>query len=71
MSEEITAADVAEEADDMLLNAEMRIGGAVGVGTDVAFAYLVGRGFVGPSGCLSARGLTRARALKRERWGEQ
>jgi hypothetical protein len=56
-----------EDADDMVLNAEHRIGGALGVGTPVGLAYARGRGWTGPSGCLSAKGLAHCRALRKEK----
>lgn len=55
-----------EEADDMILNAEHRIGGALGVGSRAGLAYARGRGWVGPSDGLSAKGLVRCRTLRRE-----
>jgi hypothetical protein len=60
-----------ERAEDMLLNAELRIGGQVGVGTAAGTAYLKERGWIGPSGCLSAKGLACARALQNAYWGER
>lgn len=60
-----------DRAEDMLLNAELRVGGQVGIGTAGGAAYLKGRGWTGPFGCLSAKGLAHARALQDAYWGER
>lgn len=62
---------VHEEAEDMLLNAEIRVGGAVGIGSREAEAWLRGRLFIGPGGGLTNKGVKRARALYRNYWEEQ
>jgi hypothetical protein len=61
----------AEIAEDMLVNSELRIGGQVGIGPESALAYMRERGWVGPSGCLSARGLTEARRAYTKYWGNR
>jgi hypothetical protein len=60
-----------ETAEDMLVNSELRIGGQVGVGSPAGLAYMRERGWVGPSGCLSARGLTEARRAYTKYWGDR
>lgn len=57
-----------EHADDMLINAEMRVGGNLGVGTKEGRDLLCERGFIGPQGCLTRAGLAEARKLYREYW---
>lgn len=57
-----------EYADDMLINAEMHVGGRIGVGPDEGQAVLRERGFIGPRGGLTRTGLAEARKLYREYW---
>lgn len=62
--------DAKDDAEDMLVNAELRIGGLVGIGTSDGYQYAQGRGWLGPKGGLSAKGLVMARKLQREYWGD-
>ena len=55
-----------EHADDMLINAETRIGGLLGVGSQEGFRALKEGGYIGAAGTLTRRGVQRAKKLQRE-----
>lgn len=50
--------ELSEQARDMLLNAETRVGGAPGIGTDAATAELKAAKLLSPRGNLTAKGLS-------------
>lgn len=61
---------LSEEAQDMLVNAELRIGGAVGVGSEKAEQELRTAVLIGREGGLTRLGVRVARECQREWYGE-
>lgn len=55
-------------ARDMLINAELRIGGRVGAGTEAALSYLRILRLIGPGDGLTNRGLKMAIKEQRKYW---
>lgn len=64
------AQDLSDEIEDMLLNAQARVGGAVGIGSTEAMVSLKITGHVGPGGGLTTKGAARARRLQTQRWDD-
>lgn len=68
-----SADDVSDQANDMLLNAEARAGGRIGIGNSgteqQAHSLLRDAGFLTVNGRLTKAGADKARELQQERWG--
>jgi hypothetical protein len=60
--------DLSDTGNDMLINAELRVGGRLGVGTESALNELRQKGLVGTGGGLTRRGVTIAKRLFNEYW---
>lgn len=63
--------DLRDDIEDSLLNAEVRIGGRIGLASEEAQRHMFILGLIGAAGGLTRRGATRARQLQLERWGGQ
>lgn len=65
---------ISDEAQDSLLNAELWLGGNLGVMTPekegLVRAELTGLGLIGPRGCLTSKGLFTAARIYKEYWNE-
>ncbi len=66
--------EIAEDAIDTLINAEMRVGGSIGQPNPnregEIIAWLTSRGFIGPNHGLTRKGLTEAKRAHDKYWSE-
>lgn len=64
--------DLAEAATDCLINADLWVGGAIGVRDpdheEEIIAWLTGRGYIGPNWGLTRKGLAEAKRAYKAYW---